>query len=326
MVAHRLFIKVFRQTMKPLTLEKQGKNRKVNDNQGNPQIALIILTYNQKEKTLQCLDSLNKTRVLQFDTFVWDNGSSDGTEEAVKKKYPEIYFHHHSVNLGVAAGRNAAARLVIEKDQPTHLLFLDNDMQVEPGFIEALYEPFECNNQLGQTQAKLRFMQARDRLNDGGGCQINFILGRTLPVGFGEIDLGQYDTPKPCIACGGAMMVRADLFQKLGGFDEVYSPFGPEDLDFSLRLQNAGYSALYVPKAVAYHQVSHSFSNGYSEDYARYKSKHWLTFLHRHATPLQKFGFYIFGAPILFSRMVFREGKKGNLSALRGTVKGFLRK
>ena len=290
--------------------------------QDDHKIVLIILTYNQREKTLQCLDHFHKTHTLPVKVVVWDNGSQDGTEEVILKEYPEILFHHHPLNLGVASGRNVAARLAIEVYHPTHLLFLDNDIQVEPGFVEALYEPFSGNNRLGQTQAKLLFQYDRERLNDGGGCQINFILGRTVPVGFGELDRGQHDIPKPCIACGGAMMVRTEVFQQLGGFDEAFSPFGPEDLDFSLRLQDAGYSALYVPKAVAYHEVSHSFSVGYSENYARHKSKHWLTFLRRHASPLQKLGFFIIGAPFLLSRMVIREGKQGNLRALRGTIKG----
>lgn len=304
----------------------QGMNDMAIQDQVIPQIVLIILTYNQREKTLQCLEYLHNTQVLTFKILVWDNGSRDGTEQAITKNYPEVLFHHHNENLGVASGRNAAAQLAIQRYHPTHLVFLDNDMQVESGFVDELYKPFEQDSRLGQTQAKLRFQHDRTRLNDGGGCQINFVFGKTEPVGFNEVDRGQFDIPKPCIACGGAMMVRTDVFQKLGGFDETFSPFGPEDLDFSLRLKNAGYTALYVPKAVAYHEVSHSFSDGYSESYARHKSKHWLTFLHRHASPPQKLGFYMLGAPLLFARMVIREGKKGNLRAIRGAVKGFLSK
>jgi GT2 family glycosyltransferase len=305
---------------------EQGDFEKTIQDHENYLIVLIILTYNQKEKTIQCIDDLYRSGADPIKIVVWDNGSQDGTKDVLQHRYPEILYHHHTKNLGVAGGRNAAARLAIETFHPTHLLFLDNDMQVEPGFVEALYEPFKENNHLGQTQAKLRFMYDRARLNDGGGCQINFVLGRTHPVGFGEVDRGQYDTPKACIACGGAMMVRTEIFESLGGFDEVFSPFGPEDLDFSLRLQNAGYTSLYVPKAVAYHQVSHSFSDGYSEHYARHKSKHWLTFLRRHASPLQKLGFFTIGAPFLLTRMIIREGKKGNLGALRGTVRGLFEK
>jgi GT2 family glycosyltransferase len=229
-------------------------------------------------------------------------------------------------NLGVASGRNAAAKLASETFQPTHLLFLDNDILVEPGFVEALYQPFTTNDKVGQTQAKLRFMHDPQRLNDGGGNTINFTFGQFMPVGFNEMDRGQYDTIKPCISCGGAMMVRRDLFEQLGGFDAIFDPFGPEDADFSLRLQKAGYEALYIPQAVAYHEVSHTFGKGYSEEYARLKSRHWRTFMGRHASPAQRLAFYAIGTPYLGLKLFIREARRGNLGAIRGIIRGLFDK
>jgi GT2 family glycosyltransferase len=291
----------------------------------NPvQIAVIILTYNQRDRTIKCLNSLDSASISDFDILLWDNGSSDGTADAVKEAFPEVLVHANPSNLGVASGRNAAARLAIKSINPTHLLFLDNDMLVEQGFVDSLAAPFAAETRVGQTQAKLRFMHDRERLNDGGGAQVNFMLWRITPVGFGEIDRGQYDTVKECVSCGGAMMVRTDIFQQLGGFDPEFDPFGPEDLDFSLRLQKAGYHALYVPKAVAYHTVSHTYGKGYTEDYARHKSRHWFLFMNRHASSLQKSGFYLFGAPYLAVRTFMREARKGNIKALRGIVRGII--
>jgi GT2 family glycosyltransferase len=223
----------------------------------------------------------------------------------------------------VASGRNAAAELAIASFSPPYLLFLDNDMLVTPGFLAALLEPLSANPQIGQTQAKLRFLDDRERLNDGGGCRISFWRGRTRPVGFGEIDRGQHDQPKPCIACGGAMMTRTEVFQELGGFDPGFDPVGPEDLDFSLRLQKAGHEALYAPQALAYHAVSHTFGGGrYSEAYAQHKARNWFRFLLRHAPLHQKLAFFILSAPFLMLRIIVREGRSGNLGAVRGIARG----
>lgn len=120
------------------------------------------------------------------------------------------------------------------------------------------------------------------------------------------------------------MMVRADVFQLLRGFDPLFGPFGPEDLDFSLRLQKTGYKAMYIPRAVGYHQVSHTYGEGYSEEYARHKSRHWLLFMRRHATIRQKVSFYLFGAPIVAVKVFIREAGRGNLRAIRGLVEGLL--
>jgi GT2 family glycosyltransferase len=287
-------------------------------------IVVIILTYNQRQKTLKCLSTLLRGEDIPFKVLVWDNNSRDDTLAAVKETFPEISAHYSGSNLGVAGGRNAAGTLAIRELGATHLLFLDNDIEVEAGFVKALYEPFEVDPDLAQTQAKLRFMHDRSLINDGGGARISFIFWSVKPVGFGEPDRGQYDTAQPCISCGGAMMVRSDVFQQLKGFDPLFGPFGPEDLDFSLRLQKAGYKAMYIPKAVGYHQVSHTYGEGYSEEYARHKSRHWLLFMHRHANTWQKMAFYLFGAPSLAVKVFIREARRGNLRAIRGLVEGIL--
>jgi GT2 family glycosyltransferase len=287
-------------------------------------LIVIILTYNQREKTLQCLTRLLNGDDILFKVLVWDNGSQDETLAAVKKNFPNVRTHYSKSNLGVAAGRNAAAQMAISELRGTHLLFLDNDILVEPGFAAGLYEPFATDPRLGQTQAKLRFMHDRSLINDGGGARISFVFWHVKPVGFGEPDRGQYDVQHPCISCGGAMMVRSDVFQQLSGFDPLFGPFGPEDLDFSLRLQKADYKAMYIPKAVGYHQVSHTYGEGYSEEYARHKSRHWLLFMRRHANIWQKMAFYLFGAPILTVKVVIREARRGNLRAIRGLVEGIL--
>jgi GT2 family glycosyltransferase len=287
-------------------------------------IVVIILTYNQKEKTLACLSTLLGSSDIPYKVLVWDNGSRDETVAAVRQAFPEVIAHTCEQNLGVAGGRNAAAQMAMQAIGATHLLFLDNDILVEPGFVRALFEPFEADPTIGQTQAKLRFMHDRSLINDGGGAHINFVFWRVTPVGFGEPDRGQYDESMPCISCGGAMLVRADLFRHLNGFDPLFGPFGPEDLDFSLRLKKLGYRAMYIPKAVGYHQVSHTYGEGYSEDYARHKSRHWLLFMRRHASPWQKIAFYLFGAPILAVQVFIREARRGNLGAIRGLVQGLL--
>lgn len=120
------------------------------------------------------------------------------------------------------------------------------------------------------------------------------------------------------------MMVRSDVFQQLNGFDPLFGPFGPEDLDFSLRLQKAGFKAMYIPKAIGYHQVSHTYGEGYSEDYARHKSRHWLLFMRRHASTPQKLAFCLFGAPLLAVQVLIREAFRGNFRAIRGLIHGLL--
>lgn len=288
-------------------------------------IAVVMLTLNQRETTLRALRSVVPQIGGQDHVLLWDNGSDDGTAQAVAAEFPDVTVHHHPTNLGVASGRNAGAELASRLFDPEFLLFLDNDLVLEPGFVDALLGAFADHPRLGQAQGKLLYFDEPGRINDGGGCRINFWLGKTDPVGFKEIDRGQCEQVAPCVSCGGAMMVRAPLFRELGGFDPVFDPFGPEDLDFSLRLQKLGYEALYIPRAVALHEANHTFeSGGYSAVYAQSKAKHWLRFLRRHGTPLQKAGFFAVGAPLIAARMALRELSRGNPGAIVGSVRGLV--
>lgn len=287
-------------------------------------IAVVMLTFNQREKTLRALASL-MPQVRECDrVIVWDNGSGDGTVEAIRDRYPDVVAHRHESNLGVASGRNAGAEMATRLFQPTYLLFLDNDLVLRPGYVEALHATLDSQPAVGQVQSKLMYLHEPDRINDGGGCIINFWLGRTLPVGYRQIDRGQCDEPAPCIACGGSMMVRAALFEELGGFDPAFNPFGPEDLDFSLRLQRRGFKALYNPGAVALHEVGSTFARS-SEDagaYAAARTRIWLRFLHRYGTPVQRAGFVAIGAPLLAARLAGRELLRGRPAQAFGALRG----
>jgi GT2 family glycosyltransferase len=121
------------------------------------------------------------------------------------------------------------------------------------------------------------------------------------------------------------MMVRTDIFIALGGFDTIFDPYGPEDLDFGLRAEKAGYYGLYVPHAVVYHETrpGHTFEGGqYSQTYARTRVKHWFIFMARHARLWEKLVFFILTAPCLAVKVILRELGRGNFSALKGLVNG----
>lgn len=293
----------------------------------NKRVSVIILTINQCQQTLRCIEHLQRSRSADamFSITVWDNGSSDGTADAIRAADPSVTVLCSNTNLGVAGGRNAAAKAVIANESPDILLFLDNDMAVEKNFVGALTRPFSgaSGEKLGQTQAKLLLSSQPGHINDGGGCNIQFWLGRTRPVGYGEPDRGQFDEEAKCTACcGGAMAVRAELFASLDGFDEQFNPFGPEDIDFSLRLQKRGFEARYVPSATAYHDVNHTIGATYSEEYAASRSRHWLRLMRRHASLMDWLGFVFIGVPTISIRVVIREGRNGGLRVLRGLMTG----
>ena len=86
----------------------------------NPRIAVIILTVNQRDQTLRCLEHLRADHdtAQDFSITVWDNGSHDDTVAAIRKADPATTVLISETNLGVAGGRNAAAKAIIERNNP----------------------------------------------------------------------------------------------------------------------------------------------------------------------------------------------------------------
>lgn len=289
------------------------------------QVGVVLLTLDQKEKTLRCIASFEQVRKPTFRLVLLDNASRDGTLAAVRSTHPDVITHYSSENLGVASGRNTAAEIAIRELSPEYLFFLDNDMEVSAGVLSELTDVVRESAGIGLSTGKILMLEDRKRIYGAGGCYVDFSKGRTGHVGYGEMDQGQYDQPHPCLPSGGCMLVKTDLFQQLRGFDADFDPYGPEDLDFGLRSRQAGYAGIYAPRAVIFHESTpgHTFEGGMaSSAYVSNKTRLWFRLMRRHATLRDWAMFAAWGAPIGMIRMIVREARRGNLSAMRGLFGG----
>jgi GT2 family glycosyltransferase len=285
--------------------------------------AIVILTWNQREKTSRCLHSIADAGYDLGRVVLWDNGSQDGTDELVLSRFPSVIYHHHPTNQGVASGRNSAALLAERRLSPTHLMFLDNDMVVTRGCLELLCQPFTTDARLAQAMAKIRFMSQPKRLHSAGGQVINFALGMKGGTGYLEVDRGQHDEQRHCLPSGGATLVSKDVFFELDGFDSVFDPFGAEDTDFSYRVKAAGYRAVYVPDAVLYHDYSNKMGEGGgARSYMAARVRQWMILMRRHATPAERIAFFCGGALIGFLKVALTAAARGKAGALLGIPGG----
>jgi len=287
-------------------------------------IVVVLLTCKQqKDVTLQCLESFKNVEFDRINILVWDNNSTDGTEAAVRKNFPNVEVQRSEENLGAEGGRNAGAQAAINLWNPEFLLFLDNDTVVTPNFIGNLVKPFQESPDIGITTPKIHFLADPERIDSAGGCLVQFHLGQTPAVGSGEVDQGQYDLQKDCIPGGCCMFIRTDVFTAVEGFDTGFGLYGIGDLDFSLRVKKAGYRCVYVPDALIYHAESQTFESGqYTSIYGQQKAKNWYRFVQKNANPSQKAAFWLFAVPLRLLSAAVREIRRGNLGALFGLLSG----
>lgn len=217
-----------------------------------PALAVVILTWNGREDTLACLQSLEKAGHPRPGeaVAVVDNGSSDGTLEAVAARFPWAARIQNGANLGFAGGNNAGLRWALEGGYGAVLL-LNNDTEVEAGALEALLGAL-ADPSVGAVQPLLVSFGDPSRIDSAGIELFSFPGARDMHIGRPAAEV----PPEPrevfgC--CAAAALYRAEALRAAGLLDEDFFVL-LEDVDLAFRVRLAGFRALLVPGARIRHK------------------------------------------------------------------------
>jgi GT2 family glycosyltransferase len=208
--------------------------------------SIVIVSYNAKTKLLACLDSVLQSLPDSSEIIVVDNASIEGNADAVESSFPDVALIRSETNLGFAAGCNLGTRYAAGE----HLVFLNPDTIVEPGWLEALLAPFDSDEKIGLTTARIVLLDDPTRLNTCG-CDIH-LTGLTLCRGMGKSSDTFREVENVGAISGAAFAIRRDLFERLGGFDETMFLY-LEDTDLSWRARLAGFSTVSAPGSIVHH-------------------------------------------------------------------------
>ena len=218
----------------------------------SPRVTVVIPNWNGERFLDLCLTSLRKQSFKDFETVLVDNGSADDSVTLVGRNFPEVRVLPLGENKGFSAAVNAGIRV----SEAEYVALLNNDTEVDPGWLEALVRAAESQPEAGLFASKLVNFYDR-RLLDGAGDALRR-SGLPYRLGHKELDRGQFDKPAFVFgACAAAALYRRALFEEIGLFDEDFFS-NCEDADLSFRAQLFGYRCRYVPGSVVYHMVSAS--------------------------------------------------------------------
>jgi GT2 family glycosyltransferase len=238
----------------------------------NPSVNLAVLTYERKDLLDIVVPSALAQRYSPFEVTVVDNGSTDGSADYVRERWPEVRVVELRPGRGVTAALNAC----LESSDTDFVALLNNDLELEPDWLPTLVRTMLERPEAGSAQGKLIDYDRRDVL-DGAG-DIVLWASPAFRRGHGEPDQGQYDEPEQVLAVSAAAgLYRRSALDDVGLFDEhLYCTY--EDTDWGLRAQLAGWSCLYVPTAVAYHMGSATLASQPSSDslYRHWRNAMWL--------------------------------------------------
>lgn len=225
-----------------------------------PLVSVVVVNFNGKKFLEECLSSLERQTFRDFEVILVDNGSSDGSAEFVRSRFPAIILVGTGKNLGFAGGTNAGIRRALGD----FIFTLNNDTVADPRLLEEIVTPMLADPGVGMCGAKMIFPDGR--INSTGICISR--SGAAWDRGMGEPDHGQYDTAEEIFGpCAGAALYRRRMLDDIGLFDEDFFLF-MEDADLAFRGRRAGWSCRYVPSARVVH--IHGGTAGYHSDVSVY--------------------------------------------------------
>jgi GT2 family glycosyltransferase len=193
------------------------------------------------------LETLARQSFRDFDVTVVDNGSTDGSVEYLRERWPEVRVVELSDNSGFPTAINRG----VHASRGRYVALLNNDVELAHNWLELLVAELERDPRVGFVTGKIMRYDERDVIEQAG--HDFFTCGHFEPVGLDQRDVGDYDERRPTtIATAAAALYRREALEAAGGFDDDYYLYC-EDGDVCLRMLLCGYSGLYVPEPKAFH-------------------------------------------------------------------------
>ena len=266
-----------------------------------PKVSIVILNWNGLNDTAECLESLKKITYPNYNIIVVDNGSIGNDAEELKTRFSDyIDLIKNDRNSGFAGGTNVGINYALGKLQPDYILSLNNDTAVEPQFLDRLVEAMERDHSIGISCPKICFYDFPNHIQTMGNI-LNIKRGQETPIGTGEDDQGQYDNLHDIDFIGPCFLIRTDVIQNVGLFDEDFFCYW-EDVDYCFRIRKAGYRIVCTSKAKIWHKkfMKRKLLDKSSEDKSKttpahyYWTRNTFKFMRKHATRRQQIEFSLF--------------------------------
>ncbi|MDX1607810.1 MAG: glycosyltransferase family 2 protein [Candidatus Spechtbacterales bacterium] len=229
----------------------------------SPSVYIIFLNWNNSEETLECLESLKRLTYGNFKVVIIDNNSTDDSLLYLKnfKKEQTIYdidIIENERNAGFAEGNNIGMRYALEQGAD-YVLFLNNDMKVDPMFLSEMMDVAQNNEKAGIIGSTIFFYDKKNLIWFGGDTPMKWTKMDEMIASTCDFYKKKLPPAVPPIQVsfitGACMLIRREALEKTGGFDKRFFLYF-EDADLCFQIQDAGYELWWQPKAKLWHKVS----------------------------------------------------------------------
>lgn len=256
-----------------------------------PLIYIILVNFNSYKDTIECVRSLKKINYLNYKIVIVDNNSKNDSVKELKKHLNDCIIIESKNNKGFSGGNNLAIEYSI-KNGAEYVLLLNNDTLVNPNFLTNMINSYNKINNVGIVTCKILYYPEQNKIWYGGG-KINWFKFIVEHYGMGEFDIGQTDLNKEVdFATGCCMLVKIDVLKKVGLLSDEYFMYF-EDVDFCVRVKEAGYRIWYNHNAIIYHKVGQASGGEESSFSIEWCTRNRLFFMKKYKNRVPKFQYFL---------------------------------
>ncbi|MET3939719.1 GT2 family glycosyltransferase [Paenibacillus sp. PvP094] len=232
-----------------------------NNNIYGPDVSIIIVNYNTRKLTLDCLASVYESITsFQYELIVVDNASYDGSVEAIRDAYPDVKLIANRDNTGFAVANNQGMEIA----KGRYILLLNSDTVVQKDTLEIMIGFMDRHPEMGASGCKVILPDGsldkackRGFPTPSASFYYAFGISRIFPdrPKFNQYQLGHLspddEYPVDCLV-GAFTLVRRETINQVGGLDETFFMYG-EDIDWCYRIKEAGWGIYYYPRTYIVH-------------------------------------------------------------------------
>jgi GT2 family glycosyltransferase len=282
----------------------------------------IVLSWNGREDTLRCLQSLANAEHRDLRIVCVDNGSTDGSQQAVRERFPHVELIEAGANLGYSGGNNLGIRDALEHGA-RWVALVNNDATVAADFVAGFQAATRERPRAGILAGKV-FFADRPTTIWFAGQRVSELLGYSgRPRGYGREDGPDYErVVSTGRAVGALMAISREAIDAAGPLaDDLFAYV--EDVDWALRVRDAGFEIVFAPGARAWHSISASTGGVKVSTHTLYYGvRNTVTVLERRR-PLGRVGTTLRRAAVLATFVLHALTRTNRLEALRAVRSGF---
>lgn len=251
--------------------------------QGKIRTSIIIPVYNQANYTFQCLRSLISEIDLNFcEIIVVNNASQDETSRLLSYFDGLVTVIDNRENRGFGDACNQGAAVA----RGEYLVFLNNDTIIQPGWLTHLVDTAEADLSVGAVGSMLIYPDGI--LQEAGGIIWKDGTGANYGRGENPIDRKFIFAREVDYCSGASLLVRKNLFEELGGFDQRYAPAYYEDTDLCFGIRALGYKVVYQPTSRVIHYERATAGVDLNSGFKRYQQINRTKFVEKWRDVLEK--------------------------------------